>query len=284
MASAKPATEPVGSTAGVAVTAVTTPEVPIETTTSPSPAPRPSAAAALSPAPAPRTVPPMVAATSPGATTRGRCGTAPEGTLEQVGAVVTRRCRPVARAAGVAAVGRQVAQVGAPGQLPGEPVVRQAHRGRTTGVLGLVLGEPAQLGHGERRDGHDTDRLGPGATAHLGTAELVDEVAGGAGRTGVVPQQGGAYDGSVLVEADHAVLLAADADGCHVVQASGLGDRRLQRGPPVVRVHLGAVRMPGAALPHELARLGVADDDLAGLGGGVDAGYQPGPVSHGRGC
>jgi hypothetical protein len=151
-------------------------------------------------------------------------------------------------------------------------------------VLGLVLGEPAQLGHGERRDGHDTDRLGPGATSHLGTAELVDEVAGGAGRAGVVPQQRGAYDGAVLVEADHAVLLAADADGSHVVQASGLGDRRLERGPPVVRVDLRAVRVPGAALPHERARLGVADDDLAGLGGGVDAGYQPGPVSHGRGC
>ena len=78
MASAKPATEPVGSTAGLLVTAVTTPEVPIETTTSPSPAPRPSAAAALSPAPAPSAVPFAVAATSPGATTRGRCGTAPK--------------------------------------------------------------------------------------------------------------------------------------------------------------------------------------------------------------
>jgi hypothetical protein len=151
-------------------------------------------------------------------------------------------------------------------------------------VLGLVLGEPAQLGHGERRDRHDTDRLGPGATALLGTAELVDEVAGRAGGPGVVPQQRRAYDGAVLVEADHPVLLAAHADSSHVVQASGLGDRLLERRPPVVRVHLRAVGMPGAALPHERSRLGVADDDLAGLGGGVDAGNQPGPVSHGRGC
>ena len=284
MASAKPATEPVGSTAGVPVTAVTTPEVPIETTTSPSPAPRPSAAAALSPAPGTECGAADDRRRLAGADDARQVRHGAEGALEEVGAVVTRRGRPVARAAGVAAVGRQVAQVGAPGQLPGEPVVRQAHRGGTTGVLGLVLGEPAQLGHGERRDRHDTDRLGPGATALLGPPSSSTRSRAAPAERVSFQSSAGPHDGAVLVEADHAVLLAADADGSHVVQSSGLGDRRLQRGPPVVRVHLRAVRMSGAALPHERAGPGVADDDLAGLGGGVDAGNQPGPVSHGRGC
>ena len=80
------------------------------------------------------------------------------------------------------------------------------------------------------------------------------------------------------------MLLATDADRRHVVEPPGVGDRLLQRRPPVVGMDLGAVRVGGSPLPHERARAGIADDDLAGLGGGVDAGDQPGSVSHGRGC
>src|SRR3712207_8866772 len=47
--------------------------------------------------------------------------------------------------------------------------------------------------------------------------------------TGVVPQQGGADDLARVIETDHAVLLAADRHGLHVVEAAGLGHRRPQR-------------------------------------------------------
>ena len=79
VASAKPATIPVGSTTSIVVTAETTPEVPIETTTSPSWAATPSAAAALSPEPGPSTAsePVSVPTTSDGPATRGTCGRRP---------------------------------------------------------------------------------------------------------------------------------------------------------------------------------------------------------------
>jgi hypothetical protein len=135
-------------------------------------------------------------------------------------------------------------------------------------VVGLVLGQPAQLGDGERRHRHRPDGRGPGVPA----AELGDEVLGGGGGAGVVPEQGVADDLAVLVEADHAVLLAADGDRGHVVQAACVGSRLLDSGPPGGGVDLGAVGVARAAGADQLAGLGVADDDLAGLGRGVDPG------------
>jgi pyruvate/2-oxoglutarate dehydrogenase complex dihydrolipoamide acyltransferase (E2) component len=85
VASANPATVPVGSVIGVVETMETTPEVPMETTTSPGSAARPRAAAALSPVPGPSTAPPS-AASAPAATvpagsagprTRGTTGVRP---------------------------------------------------------------------------------------------------------------------------------------------------------------------------------------------------------------
>ena len=52
VASAKPATSPLGSLVAILETAKAVPLVPIDTTTSPGCAPTPSAAAALSPVPA----------------------------------------------------------------------------------------------------------------------------------------------------------------------------------------------------------------------------------------
>ena len=80
------------------------------------------------------------------------------------------------------------------------------------------------------------------------------------------------------------MLLPTDADCRHVVEATGGLDGAEQGGPPVVRMHLGAIGMGGLPLPQKCPADGVADDDLAGLGGGVDAGHESGPMSHGRGC
>src|SRR5258705_10331242 len=78
VASAKPATIPSGSCGAASPTALTTPDVPSETTQSPGPAPRPSAAAALSPAPGPSTAPAEVCpAGSLGPSTVGSAGRRP---------------------------------------------------------------------------------------------------------------------------------------------------------------------------------------------------------------
>ncbi len=97
MASANPATMPLGSAAGTEATAETTPEVPIDTTTSPAAAPRPSAAAMLSPVPGPSTAPapnPWAGAGTPasaGPSTRGRAASCPSAAVR-----MSRRYSPVA--------------------------------------------------------------------------------------------------------------------------------------------------------------------------------------------
>ena len=109
----------------------------------------------------------------------------------------------------------------------------------------------------------------------LATAQLGHQVRGGLRRPGVVPEQGRAYDVAGLVEADHAVLLAADRDRGHVVEPAGRRDRRLAgpstRRPDRPRCRRGGV--PGRSRTQP-AGVGVADDDLAGLGRGVDPGDQ----------
>ncbi len=200
-----------------------------------------------------------------------QCGVLAERHLEQVAAVSPGGRGPVARAAGVAAVGAQACEVARAGQPPGEPVVGQAHCRRPLGRGGLVLGEPAELRHGERGDRHRADGVRPplGAARQFG-----DEVVRRAGGPGVVPQQGRPYHLARLVQAHHAVLLGGDGDRRGVVQPAGVVDRGAQRRPPRVRMDLGAVRMRRPALPDVGAGLRVADDDLAGLRRRVDAGHQ----------
>ena len=81
--------------------------------------------------------------------------------------------------------------------------------------------------------------------------ELGDQIAGGAGRAGVVPQQRVAHDPSSLVEGDHAVLLPTDRPRLDAVEAAGIRDRGLQRGPPRLGVDARTVRMRGAPLAHD---------------------------------
>ena len=256
MAEANPATVPVGSAVGTSLTAQATPDVPIDTTTSPGRAPSPSAAAALSPAPGPSTCPVAACpAASDGASTRGSATSArPMPRSSRSGRYSPGDAREVAGAAGVGAVRDQVGQVARrrsepAAQPPRQPVVRQAHRRRRRGVLLLVLGEPAQLGDGERGDGDAADGVGP-----LLGAQLRDEVRGRLGRARVVPQQRGPHDGSALVEAHHPVLLAADGDRGDVVEPPGGGERLIQgaspRPPGRPRCRRGAARAPaGPARP-----------------------------------
>ena len=141
------------------------------------------------------------------------------------------------------------------------------HAGAGPGqVVRLGIPHPAQLADRGRGNRNEAGRVGP----RLG-AELADEVGGRLRGTGVVPQQRISHDLAVLVEQHHAVLLAADGHGGHPVEQAPAA-RLLPRRPPVAGVDLGAVgvrRTPGA---HHLPGVGVADDDLAGLGRGVDPG------------
>gem|GEM_PF-2324447 len=109
MASANPQTMPLGSAAGTSVTAATTPDVPIDTTTSPARAPTPNAAAVLSPVPGPSTAFPS--AKRPGRLGRsqhpGQEGILAQSEPQQIGPVRPGRRRPVAGAARVPAVGAE---------------------------------------------------------------------------------------------------------------------------------------------------------------------------------
>jgi hypothetical protein len=200
----------------------------------------------------------------------GQHRAAAERPLQQVRAVLPGGRGPVAGAAGVTPVGHQRVQPRGPGELPGQPVVRQAHRRGARRVGRFVLGQPAQLGHRERGDRHQPDRVGP----RLPAAELRGQVGGRLRGPGVVPQQRVPYDGTVVVQADHAVLLSAHGDGGDVVQATGLADRRPQCGCPGGRVDLGAVGVRRPALTDQGAAVRVAHHDLAGLGRGIDPGHQ----------
>ena len=157
--------------------------------------------------------------------------------------------------------------VGRAAQSPRQPVVRQAHRRRRIGVRGFVVGQPPQFGRGDRRDRHHADPLRPLACA----AELVDELGRRVARTSVVPQQRISNDRACAVQAHHAVLLGADRHRRHIVEPPGGVDAGLQRGPPQLRIDLGAVGMRRRRGPHDLTGVRVADDHLAGLGGRVDS-------------
>lgn len=194
--------------------------------------------------------------------------------LQQVQAVPAGARRPVAGAAGVAPVGGERAERPVRGEPPGQPVVRQADRGGAVGVRRLGVSQPAQLGRGEGGDRHRADGVGPRPPPGrlVAVAELEHQVVRGPGRADVVPQQRVADHLAVVVQADHAVLLAADRHRGDVVEPAGGSGRRGERLLPGARGDLGAGRVRRAAGPDQLAGRGVADDDLAGLRRGVDAG------------
>ena len=276
VASAKPAMAPVSSRMAESWGVKTVPLVPSETTTSPGLRVSPRAAPMLSPVPAATSRPPSVRpAAADGASTCRHVELTPERRLEQVEAVVVGPRRPVARAGGVAAVsGPSLETVALLEDPAGQPVVGEHDPGRPGRQLGLVLGKPAQLGHGEAGDRDEAHRVDPGGRA----TELVGQVGGGPGTAGVVPEQGVAHHGVVLVERHHAVLLAADGDGRHPVE-DAVTARLLEGPPPVLGVDLGAVGVGCPRGAHDRARRGVAHDDLGRLGRAVDSGHE-GAVAH----
>ncbi len=276
VASAKPAMAPVSSRIGSRFGVKTVPLVPSETTTSPGVSASPSAAPMLSPVPAATSMPPAVRpAAADGASTSGTLEDAAEGHLEQVGPVLVGGRREVAGARRVAAVGAPALEAVAVLEDPaGQPVVGQHDPGDPRRVVGLVRGEPAQLGHGEAGDRHEVDLVDPRTDA----PELGGEVGSGLRAAGVVPQQRLAHDLVALVEGDHAVLLPADGDGRDTVESAAPAGQA-EGLPPPVGVHLGAVRVRRARRAHHLTGVGVADDDLRRLGRAVDSGNE-GAVAH----
>ena len=175
--------------------------------------------------------------------------------------------RPVAGAARVAAVGDQRVERRC------TPASRQVSQscGRQTaatraGVVGLVLGQPAQLGDRERRDRHRPDGLGPrGCPASPPPSSSIRSSAARAERVSFHSSAGRTTSPSSSRQ-HHAVLLPADGDGRDVVEAAG------RRRPPAASAchqASGSTSVPSGcgARPcaDERAGLGVADDDLARL-------------------
>ena len=125
------------------------------------------------------------------------------------------------------------------GQHQADVVLRQKDHGDAVEDLGLMVTEPLQLRGGEA--GH-RDVAGDAAAVGEGGLDL------GAFRAGasVVPQDGGAQDRVVGVEADRAVHLAGEADAAQLAEAMGLGqgvDRGEHAGPPVGGVLFGPAGM-----------------------------------------
>jgi hypothetical protein len=109
-----------------------------------------------------------------------------------------------------------------------------------------VLREPAQLGHGEGRDGNDAHRIRPRPASRRATPQLADQIDGSVGGPGVVPEQSRPHHPAGLVEAHHPVLLRTHCHRGDVGQPAGLVQRHPQRRPPRVGVYLGALRVRGA--------------------------------------
>ena len=124
-------------------------------------------------------------ATAPGATSRGSATAWPRACSARSGRQAPVAGGEVAGAGGVAAVGERRRCRARSGGGETKSWGSSTRRTRAA-ALGLVVAQPAQLGGGEGGDQDAADRVRAGLrSAHLG-----DEVAGGPGRPGVVPQQG----------------------------------------------------------------------------------------------
>lgn len=202
---------PAGSRAGISATALTTPEVPIDTTTSPGSAPTPKGSRGVV---AGAWIEQRAAHRLPGGGGRTEhCrhleGTT-EGALEQFGPIGLGDHRPVAgpaRVTTVAAQRRDPSGVAATAEPPGQPVMRMAN-GRLPVPPGRArarrITSASQPGSRRPAPPRQPRPMPP-------PAEIVDEVPRRASRAGVVPEPRRAHHLAVLVEADHTVLLAPDA-------------------------------------------------------------------------
>ena len=152
--------------------------------TSPSTAPTPSAAAALSPARVRAALPRGGAGGRPGANHPWHLWDSTQREREQIGAVFTRRRRPVPGAARVAAVGGDR-------RMSSEPDRRQVSQscGRHTAAVRPALAGSSSASQRSLVTVNEATarlrRLAPALGAQLG-----DEVGRGAVGPGVVPQQG----------------------------------------------------------------------------------------------
>ena len=159
------------------------------------------------------------------------------------------------------------------GDTPAQPIVRQTDGGNLLGVLRLVLGHPRHLGQRVGGDGGGSDGLDPALLAAGGhvvrfvalgrsCTELVDQGGGLRGGTGVIPEHRIANHVALLVENDHAMLLAANREGRDIVKPAGLLGGLGEGLPPEFRVDRGAIRVLGLPEPNLFAGGGVRDADL----------------------
>ena len=171
---------------------------------------------------------------------RRRPGRAPRGARVSQSMSVADQAQEVVAVAGLAGRpvpgSRGVAPVGGPsaGQAEGQPVVRQQDgRGAPEG-LGLAAAQPVQLGDGEAGDGDAAAGGGPAARPPGSAAR---SIAGVGRRLGVVPELGGPQHLAVVAEDDEPVLLRGDGDGGRGVPRPGRRPRRRRRGtrPPTPR-------------------------------------------------
>ena len=109
----------------------------------------------------------------------------------------------------------------------------------------------------------------PVRAAHsAGAAELGDKLGRLRRRLHVVPQHGGPDHRAGVVERDHAVLLRRDPHRVRPLEQAAPGRR--QRLPPAVRMALGPVRVRRGRLGDDRPVLGLDEEHLGGLRGGID--------------
>ena len=191
----------------------------------------------------------------------------PRAAVEQVGAPPLLARRVVAGAARVAAVGERCGA--GLGEVGGHVVVRQQHPLDPGRVLGLVVAQPAQLGHGEGRHQHAAHRLG----TRLGTAVLARSAPRPRRPSGCRSRAGPAEPGRPSPSRatmpccwpPTATAAARSSEG----RRDGVGRRQPRTG-----VHLGARLGAERCRVDDHTLVGVHQEGLRGLRRGVDSEHQ----------
>jgi hypothetical protein len=112
---------------------------------------------------------------------------------------------------------------------------------------------------------YESNGADPFPSASLTGTPLGHQLSSSFCRTRIIPQHRRSNDVSDFVEANHAVLLGSHRNAGHVMDSARRLDRLAEGRPPDVRVHLGAIRMPGASVSDQRSSLQVKNHDLARL-------------------
>ena len=144
--------------------------------------------------------------------------------------------------------------------------MRKHHRLGPRGIVRLVLGEPPSLADREGSYRNAANSIGP----CLRASPFAHEIIGCCCRPSVIPQQRISNWFACGVEGHHSVLLPGYGDRRDAIEHAIEGCAECR--PPSTWIDRGAFGVRGPCLPNQFAGIGIANDDLDRLGGGINSG------------